>query len=128
MARRRLLLLASLPDFAQAIRIDRKHREIIRRVALARHGRAFEVIAMPAVPREELDDLLETIRPTDLLITCHGRSDALLLEGRHGREVVLPFAELQALVDASAPWLLQELKAAFELILGRQLDAVRNGK
>lgn len=102
MPKRRLLLLASLPDLAKTFRVDREHREIARRVALARYGHAFEVVAVPALPREELDGLLESVRPTDLHIRCHGRPDALLLEDRHGREVALPFEDLEALLETSA--------------------------
>lgn len=100
-AKLRLLLLSSLPTGAQSFRADRKHREILRRLGLARFGRAIAVQSVVGVRHEELAGLIGRFQPTHVHITCHGLEDALVFEDRWGRPVELSFEKLRVALDGA---------------------------
>lgn len=118
----RLLLLSSLPDGALAFRADRKHREITRRIGLARFGRAVAVHSVAGARADEFGEQVRRFRPTHLHISCHGLADALVLEDRKGGRVMREFPWLQALVDASPRIAFVALEACDSAAMARRLQ------
>lgn len=118
----RLLLLSSLPDGALAFRADRKHREIKRRIGLARFGRAMAVHSVAGARSDEFGEQVRRFRPTHLHISCHGLIDALVLEDRKGGRVMKEFPWLQALVDGSPGIAFVALEACDSAAMARRLQ------